>query len=90
MHLGLLSFGQAQDEAPDLGMARHFIDLLAMLSEKTRGNLALDEQRLVENSLTELRFRYVQASESESKDKPEDKAQESGEPSAVTEPQAEA
>ena len=39
------------------------IDLLAMLQGKTRGNLTLEEQRLLENSLTELRFRYVQAVE---------------------------
>ena len=37
--------------------------MLGMLAEKTRGNLSLDEQRLIENSLTELRFRFVQASE---------------------------
>ena len=34
-----------------------------MIAEKTRGNLALEEQRLIENSLTELRFRFVQVSE---------------------------
>ncbi len=43
--------------------ARHAIDMLAMLAEKTRGNLSIEEQRLIENSLTELRFRYVQATE---------------------------
>ena len=48
---------------PDLPVARHYIDLLSMLLEKTRGNLAMDEQRLLENALTELRFRYVQAFE---------------------------
>ena len=41
--------------------------MLAMLAEKTRGNLSLEEQRLLENSLTELRFRYVQISESAAK-----------------------
>jgi hypothetical protein len=50
-----------KEPAPDLEGARHTIDLLGMLQEKTRGNLTLDEQRLLENSLTELRFRYVQA-----------------------------
>ena len=61
MHLGLLHFGEEKDQpAPDLGAARHTIDLMAMLQEKTKGNLTLEEQRLVENSLTELRFRYVQ------------------------------
>ena len=34
-----------------------------MLAEKTRGNLSLEEQRLIENSLTELRFRYRAAVE---------------------------
>ncbi len=31
------------------------------------GNLTLDEQRLLENSLTELRFRYIQAVEESKK-----------------------
>ena len=63
MRLGLLGMGEEKQEEPDLPAARHAIDMLAMLSEKTRGNLSLEEQRLVENSLTELRFRFVQISE---------------------------
>jgi hypothetical protein len=63
MRLGLLGFGEEKEETPDLPSARHAIDLLAMLSEKTRGNLSLEEQRLIENALTELRFRFVQVSE---------------------------
>jgi len=62
MRLGLLG-DMGEDEKPDLAAARHAIDMLAMLGEKTRGNLTLEEQRLLENSLTELRFRYVQVSE---------------------------
>ena len=61
MELGL---GEpAEGELPDLDMARHAIDLLAILQQKTMGNLTLEEQRLLENTLTELRFRYVQAVE---------------------------
>lgn len=60
MQMGLISFGDEKSDA-DLGMAKHSIDLLGILAEKTRGNLSLEEQRLIENSLTELRFRYVQA-----------------------------
>ncbi len=64
MHLGLLYFGEEKDRPePDLEAARHAIDLLGILQEKTRGNLTLEEQRLLENSLTELRFRYVQTVE---------------------------
>lgn len=65
MQLGLLQFAEleGEDEGPDLPMARHSIDLLAMLQEKTKGNLTVEEQRLLENGLTELRFRYVQIAE---------------------------
>jgi len=63
MQLGLLRFGEESNEQPNLPAARHAIDLLAMIAEKTKGNLTLDEQRLIENSLTELRFRFVQAAE---------------------------
>lgn len=61
MSLGLFHFGEEKDRpAPDLRVAQHSIDVLAMLAEKTKGNLTMEEQRLLENSLTELRFRYVQ------------------------------
>lgn len=64
LSLGLLYFNKEEEKPePDLDAARHAIDLLAMLQEKTRGNLAIEEQRLLDNSLTELRFRYVQAVE---------------------------
>jgi len=68
MQLGLLHFGEEKDRPkPELRLARHTIDLMAMLQEKTRGNLTVEEQRLLDNSLTELRFRYVQAVEESAK-----------------------
>ena len=68
MSMGLLHFGEEKDRPkPDLRIARHSIDLLAMIQEKTKGNLSYEEQRLIENSLTELRFRYVQVSEAQAK-----------------------
>jgi hypothetical protein len=67
VHLGLLHFGEEKDRPkPQPRLARHTIDLLALLQEKTKGNLSLEEQRLMENSLTELRFRYIQALEGKS------------------------
>jgi len=63
MQLGLLRFDENSGDQPNLPAARHAIDLLAMIAEKTRGNLALEEQRLIENALTELRFRFVQVSD---------------------------
>jgi hypothetical protein len=69
VRLGLLKFGEEQEDGPDLPSARHAIDLLAMIHEKTRNNLSVEEQRLIENSLTELRFRFVQVSENAGKSK---------------------
>src|SRR5712675_959153 len=67
-HLGLLYFGEEKDRPePDFRIARHNVDLLAMLQEKTRGNCTLEEQRLLDNALTELRFRFVQAMEQHNK-----------------------
>lgn len=58
---------EGDEAAPDLRLARHFIDLLAMLQEKTKGNLSLEEQRLLDNTVTELRFRYLHAYEAAQK-----------------------
>jgi hypothetical protein len=63
MQLGLVGFGEEKDPEVNLPLARHTIDIMAMLHEKTKGNLSIEEQRLLENSLTELRFRFVKASE---------------------------
>jgi hypothetical protein len=68
MQLGLMNYGQDEESKPDLQMARHTIDLMAILRDKTKGNLSLEEQRLLENSLTELRFRFVQVSEEAGKE----------------------
>ena len=63
MEMGLLRLGPDEENPePNLVRARHVIDLLGVVEEKTRGNLSLEEQRLLENGLTELRFRYVQMS----------------------------
>lgn len=68
MQLGLMHFGPEEERPqPDLHLARHSIDLLGVLQEKTKGNLSMEEQRLLENCLTELRFRYVQAVEESKK-----------------------
>ena len=67
--MGCCPFGESGEEKPppDFELARHNIDLLAMLQEKTKGNLTIEEQRALDNSVTELRFRFVQAQEKQSK-----------------------
>ena len=60
LNLGLLPFDDGDpDDGPDLDLARHNIDLLAMLQEKTRGNLTEPEKSALDNSLAELRLRFV-------------------------------
>jgi len=44
---------------PNLVAARQMIDLIAMLQEKTRGNLTPEEAKLVDDLLYELRLRFV-------------------------------
>jgi hypothetical protein len=43
----------------NLDMAKHLVDTLGMLEEKTKGNLTPDEQRLLDTALHETRMRYV-------------------------------
>jgi len=62
IQLGLMQYGEEKQE-PNLVLARHTIDLLGVLLEKTKGNLTMEEHRTLENSLTELRFRFVQVAD---------------------------
>ncbi len=67
-HSALMHLGEAPD--PDTGgvvqknlpLARQTIDLIAMLEEKTKGNLTGDEERLLAQILFDLRMRYVEKS----------------------------
>lgn len=62
-HLGLVEDPQTGQTAdPELPLASQTIDTLALLEEKTRGNLEDEERRLLESLLYELRMRFVEAS----------------------------
>lgn len=60
-------FGDLPDPATgevgetDLLAASQMIELIAMLQEKTRGNLEPAESKLLEDLLYDLRMRFVQA-----------------------------
>jgi hypothetical protein len=43
----------------DMEGARHMIDILSMLEEKTKGNLSTQEQQLLESVLYELRMKFM-------------------------------
>jgi hypothetical protein len=51
---------------PNLDAAGQLIDILAMLEEKTRGNLTAEERQLLDQVLFELRMRFVEAKKSQS------------------------
>ena len=55
--------GQAETQLP---LARHFIDLLDVLQEKTKGNLESGEQSLLESSLHQLRVVYIEKTKTDS------------------------
>lgn len=50
---------------PNLPAAAQMIELIAMLQERTKGNLIEPEERLVDDLLYELRLRFVQAQQGE-------------------------
>ena len=63
-----IHFGDLPDPATgqpaevNLDGAAQMIDILALLEEKTRGNLTLEERQVLEQVLYELRLRFVEAS----------------------------
>lgn len=59
MHLGQIPDPNTGQANMDRDLARHTIDTIGMLKEKTNGNLTPDEQRLIDHALTELRLGYV-------------------------------
>jgi hypothetical protein len=48
---------------PDFPMAQQSIDILAMLQEKTRGNLTDDEAKFLDGMLFDLRMLFIQVSQ---------------------------
>jgi hypothetical protein len=63
MALGLLANPANQKVEVQLEQAKHSIDLLTMLQQKTEGNRTPDESEDLEGALHELRLTYVTVSE---------------------------
>ena len=60
-HLGEAPGPEGDKPMRNLPMAKHAIDLLSVLEEKTKGNLTAEEAQLLESLLFDLRLRYVEA-----------------------------
>lgn len=60
MYMGEIPPAPGQPPQKDLAAAQQMIDVLAMLKQKTTGNLDSGEEAMLENALFDLRMRYVE------------------------------
>ena len=60
IHLGLAPDPVSGETRKELSVAKQTIDILSMLKDKTKGNLAKEEDQLMESILYDLRMRYVE------------------------------
>lgn len=58
-HMGKIKNPVTDKIEQDLEQAQIAIDMLAMIEEKTKGNLSDDEKRLIDGVLQNLRINYV-------------------------------
>ncbi len=76
--LGKVSNPVTQQVERDLGQAKNFIDLLAMIESKTTGNLNDQERQLLDHALFELRMNYVDETKKETSEATEGDQNEDG------------
>jgi hypothetical protein len=61
--LGMLTGPGGEQMPPNLDVAKHFVDLLAVLELKTRNNLTPEEKRLLDAVTYDLRMRFVEVAQ---------------------------
>jgi len=64
--LGMMEHPVTHKREVDLELAKHWIDILGMLQQKTRNNLAPQEEKILEGLLADLRMQYVSLTNSAS------------------------
>ena len=57
--LGMMEHPVTHKRDVDLELGKHWIDVLGMLQDKTRGNLSPQEAQILEGLLADLRMQYV-------------------------------
>ncbi|HLN99458.1 MAG TPA: DUF1844 domain-containing protein [Pyrinomonadaceae bacterium] len=57
--LGMMEHPVTGKREVDLELGKHWIDVLGMLQQKTRGNLLVQEQQILEGLLADLRMQFV-------------------------------
>ena len=63
IHLGQTAHPETMNMEVNLVLARQSMDLLALLRDKTRGNLTPEEEKFFDALLGDLRLRFVEASQ---------------------------
>jgi len=61
VHLGEIAEPSTGQKQENIQIAKHTIDIIGLLQEKTKGNLTKEEEKLIQNILTDLRMRYLSA-----------------------------
>jgi hypothetical protein len=59
--LGGMSGPGGERIPPNLELAKHYVDMLHVLEEKTKNNLTGDEKELLDQVMYEVRMRYIQS-----------------------------
>ncbi len=59
LHLGVMEDPATGKKVKNLPVGKQTIDILAMIEEKTKGNLSKEEENLLKNILYDLRIIYV-------------------------------
>lgn len=59
-HLGEIADPETGKKIVDFSLARHAIDTLVLLQEKTKGNLDAEEAEMLKNILYDIKMRFVQ------------------------------
>jgi len=60
-HLGEIADPVSGKKTVSLDPARHGIDTLVLIQEKTKGNLTTDEEEMLKNILYDVKLRFVKA-----------------------------
>ena len=92
LFLGQIPNPKTGEPEVNLDVARMFIDQLAMIQEKTRGNLTGEETKVLSNALSNLQMAYVEVAREAGSARPEparrgEGAPETSQPEAAPSPQ---
>ena len=68
--LGAIEDPQSGKRYVDINLAKHHIDMLGVLEEKTAGNLTEEEKKLLDRAIYECRMQYVEMAQRISQARP--------------------